>query len=106
MPVGQFQGGSGTDLLATFVDTNAGLSPVSFSATLLWGDGGIDTAIGRGGVVLVLPDSSVHSPGVVNQYDVFDTTGHTYLEEGTYLAQLSVTDLTDRGSGSTSQGWK
>src|SRR5208337_5086257 len=86
-------------LLATFTDANVNVSPTSFQATLQWGDGGIDTDIGRGGSVLILPDSSVESPSVPNQYDVFDTTAHTYLEEGTYLAQLSVTDLTDSGSG-------
>src|SRR5208337_2539576 len=90
-------------LLATFTDANVNVSPTSFQATLQWGDGGIDTDIGRGGSVLILPDSSVESPSVPNQYDVFDAAAHTYVEEGTYLAQLSVTDLTDNGTGSAFQ---
>jgi hypothetical protein len=105
LPVAQFQGEIGTDALATFTDANPGLGPQNFSASLQWGDGAYDTDVGRGGGILILPD-----PNVANQWDVYDLPssyssrgGHAYQEEGVYNLVLSVTDLTDGGSGLASE---
>jgi hypothetical protein len=72
------EGLTGTQVLATFTDSDGNVSPGVYSATIVWGDGGAST-----GVVSANPGE----PG-------FQVTGaHAYAEEGSYSASVSITEL-------------
>ena len=92
--------GTPDSVLATFTDA-AGLGPGDLSATLLWGDGGIDYDVIRGGGLLILED-----PDILTQYDVYDATGHVYKEDGTpgdIAPSVTDTSSTPPSTSSVSQ---
>jgi PKD repeat protein len=73
------EGIGGTNLqLGTFTDSNTSLPASEFSATVNWGDGGPATPASVASTV---------TPGLFNLLG-----SHTYVEEGTYSAALTISD--------------
>ena len=72
------EGIGGTSPLGTFTDSNTSLSASDFIATVNWGDGGPATP------------ASVAPTGNPGQFNLLGS--HTYVEEGTYSAVVTISD--------------
>jgi hypothetical protein len=87
-PVGAVAGRAFTNVtLATFTDSDPGVSPPDFTAAITWGYG------------ITTPITTVTS-GASGVFDVLGT--HTYVTPGTYTLSVLVTD--DKGHKVTTSG--
>ena len=70
--------------IASFTDNNASATASDFTATIDWGDGGIDTvSAASGGIVAVT--------GVPGMFEVLGN--HTYAADSAYLVNVAIQDV-------------